>query len=524
MPDPPSTPGVYVQEVPGAHHWIRAVDTSTTAFVDFFPRGPLDHPLVVQSFPEFLTSYGGLDERSQASYGIWQFFQHGGRRAVVLRASAGGRGRAVAAAVTLTDGTQPLLTVQALSAGQWGNELQVGVEVATTPDRFALVVRQVAEVSGALRVVESETHDDLSMDQDDPRYALTTVTNASELVRLVDHGLEQGRPDRPLPELTAATVSDPTTLRDPATPGFLALNGGSDGAHPSALDLAQAMPLLDHADETIGLVCIPAMAELKVGYDTVAGAALAYCRQRRAFLLLDLPLEVTRSADAVAWADQHTPLRDPNTAFYFPPLVLDDPLAAGAPRVVAPSGAVAGLCASTDAERGVWKAPAGLDAPIVGARAVVPLADADSELLNPRGINAIRTFPGRGAVLWGARTSVGLDDQVSEWRYVSVRRLALMVEESLVQGLQWAVFEHNDERLWARLRGDIEVFLHDLFGRGAFIGASAREAFFVTCDATTTTPGDIADGVVNVVVGIAPSRPNEFVVVRLRLRAGHSLH
>jgi uncharacterized protein len=519
---PPSSSGVYVQESPDDHHWIRPVDSSTTAFVDFFARGPLDHPLVVDSYQEFVTAYGGLDARSEASYGIRQFFQHGGRRAVVLRVAPAETDRARAATLTLTDGDEPLLTVEAHTPGHWGNELQVGVEVGDSQGRFVLVVRQVARLRGELRVVESEVHDDLSMDQDDPRYAPTTVTNSSALVRLVDHLLEDGGADRPLPELTAATVSDPATLRDPGCPGFRVLTGGSDGGRPSALDLARGMPLLDHADETIGIVCIPAMASLDHGYGSVVGAALAYCRQRRAFLLVDPPLTVTDSADMAAWAGRHGALRDHNAAFYFPPLQVEDPLADGRPRVVAPSGVVAGVCSRLDGEEGVWKAPAGIEARVRGATPVTDVTDADQELLNPIAVNVIRTFPRIGTAVWGARTSVGLDGRVSEWRYVSVRRLALMVEESLMQGLRWAVFEPNDETLWSRIRGDVEVFLHDLFREGAFVGATPREAFFVTCDRTTTTPGDISDGVVNLVVGVAPSKPSEFVVVHLRLRAGLS--
>jgi phage tail sheath protein FI len=181
---------------------------------------------------------------------------------------------------------------------------------------------------------------------------------------------------------------------------------------------------------------------------------------------------------------------------------------------------VAGLFARTDATRGVWKAPAGLEATLTGATGpVINLSDADQDRLNPRAINALRAFPHAGTVAWGARTLHGQDERTSEWKYVPVRRLALFIEESLDRGLRWAAFEPNGESLWAQIRLAAGAFLDGLFRHGAFQGRSPRDAYFVQCDPTTTTQADIDLGIVNIVVGFAPLKPAEFVILRIRAAA-----
>jgi phage tail sheath protein FI len=187
----------------------------------------------------------------------------------------------------------------------------------------------------------------------------------------------------------------------------------------------------------------------------------------------------------------------------------------------APCGAVAGVIARTDATRGVWKAPAGLDATLVGVPQLsVPLTDAENGELNPLGINCLRALPAAGRVVWGARTLQGDDRLASEWKYIPVRRLALYIEESLYRGTQWVVFEPNDEPLWAQIRLNVGAFMHTLFRQGAFQGKSAREAYFVKCDRETTPQDDIDRGVVNILVGFAPLKPAEFVVIQLQQMAG----
>ena len=190
-------------------------------------------------------------------------------------------------------------------------------------------------------------------------------------------------------------------------------------------------------------------------------------------------------------------------------------------REIGPCGAIAGLMARTDSERGVWKAPAGTEATLRNiAEFTLPLNDSQNGVLNPLAINCLRTFPSYGKVCWGARTLDGNDQKGSEWKYLPVRRLALFLEESLFRGTQWVVFEPNDEPLWAQIRLNIGAFMQNLFRQGAFQGSSPREAYYVKCDRETTTQNDINLGIVNIHVGFAPLKPAEFVVIRFQQMAG----
>jgi phage tail sheath protein FI len=182
---------------------------------------------------------------------------------------------------------------------------------------------------------------------------------------------------------------------------------------------------------------------------------------------------------------------------------------------------VAGVMARTDTTRGVWKSPAGLDAAINGIQGLdVALNDGENGMLNPLGINCLRVFPVNGRVVWGARTLRGADQLADEYKYVAVRRTALFIEESLYRGTQWVVFEPNDEPLWAQIRLNIGAFMQNLFRQGAFQGRTPREAYFVKCDKETTTQTDINLGIVNIIVGFAPLKPAEFVVIKIQQIAG----
>jgi hypothetical protein len=210
-----------------------------------------------------------------------------------------------------------------------------------------------------------------------------------------------------------------------------------------------------------------------------------------------------------------------NSALYFPRLVLDDLGHRASPSIdvtsFPPSGALAGLYARTDTERGIWKAPAGLATGIGGTIGLTDvLTDFDSGRLNPIAINALRTLPIVGNVVWGARTVEGDDLEASQWKYIPVRRLALYIEESLYRGTQWVVFEPNDEPLWSQIRLNVGVFMHILFRQGAFQGATARDAYFVKCDKDTNPQADIDRGIVNIIVGFAPLKPAEFVIIQLQ--------
>jgi uncharacterized protein len=251
---------------------------------------------------------------------------------------------------------------------------------------------------------------------------------------------------------------------------------------------------------------------------SVITEAIALCGERRAFYLID-PEPGRVQSDIAAWADQVGTSK--NAAIYFPQIQAADPLDGFRLKGMPASGAIAGIYARIDSERGVWKAPAGTEAVIRGAQGLnYTLTDPENGDLNPVRINTLRTFPIFGTVVWGARTMEGADVQASEWKYVPIRRTALFIEESLYRGLKWVVFEPNDEPLWAQIRLNVGAFMQDLFRQGAFQGRTPREAYFVKCDRETTTQNDINRGIVNILVGFAPLKPAEFVVIMLQQMAG----
>jgi phage tail sheath protein FI len=282
---------------------------------------------------------------------------------------------------------------------------------------------------------------------------------------------------------------------------------------------------LEDAD-IFNLLCLPCTDDTT--YLTLLADAVTYCEQRRAMLIVDPPTSGTwKDANAAKAGFTDTSvtafpgIRSRNAALYFPRVEYPNPLKDMQVEEFPPCGVVAGLYAKTDTNRGVWKAPAGIENPLVAVQSLaVTLTDAENGLLNPLGINCLRSFPVAGRVAWGARTLRGADQLADDYKYVPVRRLALFIEESLYRGTQWAVFEPNDEPLWAQLRLNVGAFMHDLFRRGAFQGQTPQQAYLVKCDKETTTQTDINLGVVNVVVAFAPLKPAEFVVLKIQQLTG----
>jgi phage tail sheath protein FI len=306
---------------------------------------------------------------------------------------------------------------------------------------------------------------------------------------------------------------------------------GNNGTAPSAVEIVgdQAGKTGMYALETVDLFNLLTMPDLLLAKASEAGdvaaisEAIAYCTRRRAFMIVDSPAWLTAFADAQTWINgsNAASLRSRNAALYFPRLRASDPLMNNMVRGFPAAGALAGLFARTDGDRGVWKAPAGTSANIVGATGLtVTLTDDENGTLNPLALNCLRVFPVYGTVSWGARTARGADVMADDYKYVPVRRLALFLEESLFRGTQWAVFEPNDEPLWAQIRLNLGAFMHTLFAQGAFQGRTPREAYFVKCDSETTTQNDIDLGRVNIVVGFAPLKPAEFVIIQIQQIAG----
>lgn len=296
----------------------------------------------------------------------------------------------------------------------------------------------------------------------------------------------------------------------------LATDIGSDGAAPQQTDYEAAYVIVDKEVDLFNLMVLP--PDAAVAMSTVYPNASVFCQQRRAFLLMDAPPGWSGAQQATTGvAALRIGMVKDHSALFYPRLMIDDK---GLRKFVGPSGAIAGLCARIDGTRGVWKAPAGVEADLRGILGVEQrFSDSENGILNPRAVNTIRVFPS-GIVNWGARTFDGDDDFASEYKYIPIRRLALFMEESLYRGLKWVVFEPNDEPLYSQIRLNVGSFMHGLFRQGAFQGGRPKDAYFVKCDLETTTQADRNQGIVNIWVGFAPLKPAEFVILYLQQMAG----
>jgi hypothetical protein len=297
---------------------------------------------------------------------------------------------------------------------------------------------------------------------------------------------------------------------------------GNDGSAPLLSDYNNVFPILDKEIDLFNLLILPRDSQHTVSTTTsLWGPASVFCQLRRAFLLMD-SLDSWSSVQAATNPSTgvnslRIGLVKDHSAIFYPRVTINEN---GINVQIAPSGAVAGLMARIDSNRGVWKAPAGTEADIRGIVGLeYKFTDAENGVLNPHAINTLRIFPD-GIVNWGARTMDGDDDFGSEYKYIPVRRTALFIEESLYRGLKWVVFEPNDEPLWASIRLNVGAFMHGLFRQGAFQGKTKQDAYFVKCDSETTTQNDINLGIVNIWVGFAPLKPAEFVILTLQQMAG----
>jgi phage tail sheath protein FI len=511
MPVAVSYPGVYVEEIPSGVRTITGVATSITAFVGWAAKGPIGYAGLVLSWADFVRTYGGFDARSPfLAPAVSQFFTNGGTQAYVVRIAASD---AVAAQLTLGG-----LTFTAGSLGPDGN-----VANAANPGvwahNYGIAIKNRTDGSGRFRVqvvfappgASSETvvesYENLSIVTPDPqgRYVKDVINKQSSFVTVdVKTGTTTPPSDTslPSPKLDTTKAGNDGTVLLPST------DTGTAGKFETAVEAAE--PLLNQID-LFNLLCVP--GEIVI---TTLGDLETYCEGRRAFLIADCDPGVTDPSKLGG-----PPTSGKNSAFYFPWLLAPDPANQNRPGNFAPSGFVAGIYARTDATRGVWKAPAGTEATVVGASGVaVPLNDPQNGLLNPLGVNCIRNFNVYGTVVWGARTMQGNDEIGSEWKYIPVRRTALFIEESLYRALKWVVFEPNDEPLWAEIRLNVGAFMQNLFRQHAFQGVTPADAYFVKCDKETTTQNDINLGIVNIVVGFAPLKPAEFVVIQIQQMAG----
>jgi uncharacterized protein len=528
MPVAVSFPGVYIEELPSGVRTITGVATSVTAFIGRTAMGT-DEPTTINSLGDFERRFGGLDPAYSLSYSVRDFFQNGGAQAVIARLykKKSGEGVNDFAKISLTN-----LDLLAASRGSWANALRVRIDdkvsadIATRygllpTDLFNLTVRHSG--TGAMETFLNVTV------KESPRRVDRVLANESAMLRVATAMpgtlVPPKHDDTPADGKTIWTddnTSSPVKTADMASdsdPLDLATYQGSDADKTGIFALRKT--------DLFNLLCIPPDTREGDTPKAVYSAALDFCVQRRAMLVVDAPAAWKSANDIVKNNNQAltdlalTGERARNAALFFPRLIEPDPKRDGQLDTFAPSGAIAGLMARTDTNRGVWKAPAGVDAAISGAQGLsVSLTNEENGQLNPLGVNCLRVFPIIGSVAWGARTMRGADLLADEYKYIPVRRTALYIEESLYRGLQWVVFEPNDEPLWAQIRLNAGAFMHNLFRQGAFQGSSPRDAYFVKCDKETTTQNDINLGIVNVVVGFAPLKPAEFVIIKLQQMAG----
>jgi uncharacterized protein len=508
MPSSLTFPGVYIEEIPSGVRTIVGVATSITAFVGKALRGPTNKPVVINSYGDFERIFGGLWVDSYLGYAVRDFYSNGGSQAIIVRLHQGGT-----AAEINVDGL-PLI---ATNVGKWGNNLEVTVDHktrdTTNTNQFNLKIVEIDPITK--QAVRVEDILNVSIDKADPRYVPIVLKDDSLLVDVKDSGtVPNARPGEATFKATAGSGADGGELDKNS------FTGGTTATDKTGLFA------LEDAD-LFNLLCIPPYKSNGNVDKELVGEAAVFCEKKRAMLLIDPPAEWDTVGEVIG-----NPLLNPptgimslgtskNSAFFFPRLRQPNPLRENKLEDFVPCGAVAGVFARTDAQRGVWKAPAGLDATLVGVpQLTVSLTNDENGQLNPLGVNCLRTMPAAGRVVWGSRTRQGNDQLASEWKYIPVRRTALFIEETLYRALQWVVFEPNDEPLWAQIRLNVGAFMNSLFRQGAFQGQSPREAYFVKCDKDTTTQNDIDRGIVNILVGFAPLKPAEFVVIKLQQIAG----
>lgn len=568
-------PGVYLVESTNVPRSVIDATTSLTAFIGPYEKGPTDRAVLVGSWDEFTSVFGGPTSFNLTTYyAVWQFFLNGGIGAWIVRivpvqppkagdaGDGGGGGDGGGAADQFVAAAPAIATVgpfdaSAVDPGTWGNGYEVTIAAATSAAAAA-----AGKSSDGLPKYVDITVVDTTSTPPTPVETLTNVAVPSSsdpgaaLASLAEAVASQSQYIR----IANATGFAPGTTPAPTVPALPwsgTLQHGADGSW-SATTFEQAAlaqvglstatppvaPLLGKiAPQLFNIMCIPEAVWLPTASQVaVLAGAVGYCKDNEAFYIADPPPPA--SAQPPAWAQFSGPTIDDigtnpgaltqsqwatsaltsqnySAATYYPWVAIADPLGAG-PRIVPPSGTMAGVYASTDASRGVWKAPAGTAASLQGVLSLCDLSMDDqlNGTLNTLGINCLRNFPGYGIVSWGARTLAGGDLLQSPWKYVPVRRLTDYIEQSLVQSLRWAVFEPNGPSLWSSIALEVNGFMSGLFSEGAFAGQVAASAYQVTCDASTTTNADMLRGVVNVMVGFQPVDPVEFVVLNIQLNAG----
>ena len=496
------SPGVYVEEVEAGSRPIEGVGTAVAAFVGLAARGPFNEPTLVTNWNQFVQTYGDFNEGSYLAHSVYGYFLNGGGACYVVRIG-GGNGPTPNAKGELPLGRDKGLPyrVSAIESGAAGNDVLVEVQEASEPtdDNFKLVVSRAGKVE--------EVFDNVTTKRG-KQNVVTVVKNQSRLIQLEE-------------------VSGATAL-EPVAQAKVTLAGGS-AAVPVRLSgedyVGSAADRTGFAGlEAVDNVTMLAVPDLMAAYNqgaidmetvkAVQLAMIAHCElMADRVAILDPPPNMN-AQQIREWRRDKAGYDSKYATLYWPWVKVFDPMQ-GRGLEVPPCGHMAGIWARSDDTRGVHKAPA--NEVVRGAIDLeLLITKGEHDQLNPEGINCIRAFSGRGIRVWGARTL----SSDPAWRYLNVRRLFNFIEESILEGTQWVVFEPNDMALWERVKRTINAFLVRVWRDGALFGATPQEAFYVKCD-SETNPAEVIDaGQLVVEVGIAPVKPAEFVIFRIAQFSG----
>lgn len=495
-------PGVYIEEIERGPKPIEGVPTSTAAFIGETERGPTK-PRAITSYKDYQRWFGGVfDDTKFMPYAVNGFFENGGKRMYVCRVTDD--------AATPAEQAFGNFQIKAVGPGSWGKRVFVKVEDSSTfkpgPNNTMVPVGVKIRVAYYAKAPTGkpadwfndstkppfpsavEAFDDLDADEASPNHWNKRLFQSSALIEVV--GPNNALPTKQFAQLSAnGGDGNPIDVAD-----FNGLAVLPNRPYPQGLAALELDPYRE-----VSLVYAPGQSAI------VNKAVITHCEKMRfRFAVVD----PEKSVDILDFQPRSAVQDSEYAALYYPWIAISDPQT-GVRKEVPPGGHVLGIYARTDSERGVFKAPANEI-----LRGVIDLlADIDDgkqDILNPRGINAVRKFAERGIRVWGARTLTS--DAL--WKYVSVRRLFIFLERSIYEGTQWVVFEPNDDRLWARVIDTIRLFLRTQWRLGALFGRTEEEAFFITCDRTTMTQDDILNGRLICEIGIAPVRPAEFVIFR----------
>jgi len=509
------SPGVYVQEVEAGTRPIEGVGTAVAAFVGLAARGPVDEPTLVSNWTQFAETFGDFVPGSYLAHSVYGYFLNGGGNCYIVRIGAdgaGGDGQRSKAKQPKAVAGPPMAEVSGyriIAKSTAANPKPVTVEFDApggenpSEDQFKVTIT----VEGR----QPEVFDNVTTKKG-PNNVATKVSAESKLVTIEETttGSALAKPDK-------GTVQLQVQVPEPEPPSTDALS--ADAYVGDAADRTGFSGL-----EAVDEVTMVAVPDLIAAYEqgaidgetlkAVQLALIAHCELMGDRMAIIDPPPGLNAQQIKEWRVDDAGYDSKYAALYWPRLKVLDP-SEGVHRFVPPSGHIAGVWARNDDTRGVHKAPA--NEVIRGVTSLeTNITSAEQELLNPIGVNCVRSFPGRGIRVWGARTL----SSDAAWRYVNVRRLFNYLEESILQGTQWAVFEPNDPALWARIRRTVSAFLTNEWRKGALFGTTPGEAFFVKCDAETNPAEGIDAGQVVCQVGVAPVKPAEFVVFQLSQFSG----